>query len=176
MSKESNKQFTLEEMKPEDFVTANEMRLQSFLDSYVNEDFGVTYDWILARNEWQRSPEQVTFRRQLMKDSKSAQWVAKNRTGLIIGVVGPYVSNGGVQRVGSLYVDKNWHGKGVGPALMQEVIDWHDSTKPIIVEVVSYNERAKAFYRKWDFEEIPGSESLFADKIPEIRMIRKAQI
>jgi GNAT superfamily N-acetyltransferase len=86
----------------------------------------------------------------------------------------PYYDNHGIQHVGSLYVDKNWHGKGVGAALMQKVIEWFDPTKPIELGVAVYNERAKAFYRKWGFEEIPGSESLFADKIPEIRMVRKA--
>jgi ribosomal protein S18 acetylase RimI-like enzyme len=72
-----------------------------------------------------------------------------------------------------MYVATAWHGKGVGSALMQEVIDWFDAKKPIELGVVAYNERAKAFYRKWGFEEVADSESLFDDKIPEIRMVRK---
>ncbi len=163
-------------MQPEDFVAANEVRLQSWLDTYVNDQFDVTRDWVESRNETQRSLKAVEHRRQLMEDAVSAQWVAKDSSGVVIGVTGPYVTSSGVQRVGSLYVDRKYHGCGVGAALIQKVIDWHDPSKPIEIYVVSYNERAKAFYRKWGFEEIPNSEKLFADKIPEIRMIRKAQI
>lgn len=47
------------------------------------------------------------------------------------------------------------------------------SQKPIDLEVVTYNGRAKAFYRKYNFDEIPGTEVLFAEKIPVITMIRK---
>ena len=75
-----------------------------------------------------------------------------------------------------MYVEKNWHGKGVSTALMQKAIDWFDTTKPIELGVVQYNERAKAFYRKWGFEEVPNSETLFADKIPSILMVRKGEL
>lgn len=85
----------------------------------------------------------------------------------------PYRDENGTQQVGSMYVDKNWHGKGVGGALMQRIIEWADPAKPIELGVVAYNERAKAFYRKWGFEEIPGSETLFDSKIPEVKMVRK---
>ena len=61
----------------------------------------------------------------------------------------------------SLYVDKNWHGTGMASELMQRVVDWFDDTKPIELGVVAYNERAKAFYKKWGFEEIPNTETLF---------------
>ena len=175
MKDQPTPQFTIEEMRPEDFVAANEIRLRSWIDTYVNDELGVTADWVESRNKDQRSMEAVEHRRQLMENTVSAQWVAKDALGKVVGVTGPYVTNSGVQRVGSLYVDKRFHGHGVGAALIQKVIDWHDPNKPIEIEVVSYNERAKAFYRKWGFEEIPGSEKLFADKIPEIRMIRKVQ-
>ena len=56
---------------------------------------------------------------------------------------------------------------------MQKIIEWSDPTKPIELGVVTYNARARAFYKKWGFEEIPGSETLFDNKIPEIKMIRK---
>ncbi|MNQ66715.1 hypothetical protein D3C85_812140 [compost metagenome] len=58
---------------------------------------------------------------------------------------------------------------------MQKIIDWLDESKPIVLGVVAYNERAKAFYRKWGFVEIPGSEALFDNKIPEIMMSREPQ-
>ena len=100
-------------------------------------------------------------------------WVALDENGGVIGMTSPYIDDEGTQHVGSLYVEQGWHGKGVGAALMQKVIDWFDPRKPIELGVVNYNERAKAFYRKWGFEEVPGSKTLLDSKIQEVKMIRK---
>jgi len=55
---------------------------------------------------------------------------------------------------------------------MQKVVDNFDTPKYIGLSVVSYNERAESFFHKWGFEKVPGSESLFAVKIPEIEVRR----
>lgn len=165
--------FTIEEMTVDTVEQATKMRLASWLETYVNEEAGVTREWIEARNKEQLSPEKAAARRERLGNSNGERWVARDQDGNVIGVTTPYRDDEGVQHVGSLYVDQKWHGKGVGGALMQKVIAWSDPTKPLELGVVAYNERAKAFYRKWGFEEIPGSDMLFDDKIPEIKMIRK---
>lgn len=175
MSEYLKQPFTIYEMAEGDVVEANEMRLQSWLDTYVNEDVGVTREWVENRNRDQMSEENMERRKRLLRDPNTAGWIAKDVSGKIVGVTTPYTDSEGVQHVGSLYVDKEWLGKGVGSQLMQKVIDYFDPEKPIVLSVVSYNERAKIFYRKWGFEEVPGSESLFADTIPEVNMIRKGE-
>ena len=149
------------------------MRQQSWLDTYVNDEAGVTRQWIEARNKSQLGPEKTAARIKRLNNPNGAAWVARDQAGNVIGATTPYRDEAGVQHVGSLYVDKAWLGKGVGGALMQKVIAWADPDIPLELGVVSYNDRAKAFYRKWGFEEIPNSETLFDDKIPEIKMIRK---
>ncbi|MDT7688941.1 MAG: diamine N-acetyltransferase [Acidobacteriota bacterium] len=53
-----------------------------------------------------------------------------------------------------LYVVVEWHGRGVGEALMREL--WDEARRKrwqtIWLGVWEHNERAKAFYRKWGFE------------------------
>lgn len=172
-------EFTLFEIAPEDFPEMTEMRLQSWLDTYVNEAAGVSKEWIEARNKEQRSVD--TSKKRLLQFTTAKQkgkangWVAKDTTGRIIGGTTPFVDKNGRQRLGSLYVDRHWQGKGVGSALLQKVIAWHDPEIPIHLVVVRYNEKAKAFYRKWGFVEIPGSEETYEEIVPEITMIRKAQ-
>lgn len=177
MGKEPILQFIIEEMQPGDIEAATEMRLKSWLDTYVNEEMGVTRGWIEARNKMQLSEEKRTSRLQRFHEGKTNgtfnAWVARDENGKIIGSTTPFIDENGVQRLGSLYVDKKWHGKGVGTQLMQKAIDWFDPKKSIELGVVTYNERAKAFYRKWGFEEIPNSGALFADMIPDVMMIRK---
>jgi GNAT superfamily N-acetyltransferase len=169
----SYQQFTIYEMTAEDIEPATRMRLQSWLDTYVNDEAGVTRDWIEARNKIQLSPERAEVRKARLDNPDCMGWVAKDKSGMIIGAATPYRDEAGIQHVGSLYTDKTWHGKGVGGALMQKIIDWFDPTKPIELGVVTYNGRAKAFYEKWGFREVPDSETLFDNKIPEVRMIRK---
>lgn len=177
IEKEPRPKFTITEMAVDDIEPATEMRLQSWLDTYVNEEAGITREWVERRNIEQLSPEKVKSRHDRFLKGKTDgtfnAWVAKDASGKIIGSTTPCVDSEGRQRVGSIYVDKDWLGEGVGGSLMQKVVDWFDSSKPIELSVVSYNERAKAFYRKWGFEEVPDSESLFEGLMPEIVMIRK---
>jgi len=161
-------------MKKSDIDAATEMRLQSWLDTYPNDVANVSREWIEQRNNEQRSDEKKQARINRFLHENNVGWVAKDEHGSVIGVTTPYIDEQGVQQVGSLYVDKKYLGLGVASELMKRVMEYFDTNKLIELSVVSYNERAKAFYRKWGFKEVPDSESLFDDKIPEIKMIRKA--
>lgn len=166
-------QFTIERMTRETILAANEVRLQSWLDTYVNDRYGVTLEWIEARNKSQLTPEAMERRFKQMEEF-GAGWVAIV-DGKVVGSATPYTDRKGVQHVGSLYVDKKYHGTGIGSALMQKIIEGFDDSKPIVLSVVTYNERAKAFYRKWGFKEVEGSDRLFDNTIPEVDMIRQSE-
>lgn len=173
MEREPAPKFTIEHMSKDTVIEANEMRLQSWLDTYVNDAYSVTREWIERRNDKMRTPEKMQARVERLAESTEPAWVARDAAGNVIGCATPRIDEDGVQHVGSLYVAKEWLGAGVGSALMQKVIEWADPTKPLELGVVAYNERAKAFYRKWGFKEVENSETLFDDTIPEIKMIRK---
>lgn len=171
ISKEVN--FTVREMTADNIEAAIRVLQQSWLDTYVNKEYGVTHKWIEERNRMQSTPDKIEARRKWFEGGKQVGWVAEDKEGNIIGMATPRLDESGAQRLTTLYVDKEWHGKGVGAALMQQIINFFNPKKPIVLGVVTYNERAKAFYRKWGFVEVPNSERLFADKMPEIEMIRK---
>jgi GNAT superfamily N-acetyltransferase len=52
-----------------------------------------------------------------------------------------------------LYVSREWHGRGVGAALMQACIDeaLRRDHGTLWLGVWEHNERAQAFYRSWNF-------------------------
>jgi GNAT superfamily N-acetyltransferase len=160
---EPQPKFTIMEMSVDEIESATEMRLASWLDTYVNEEIGVTREWIELHNIEQVSAEKALSKKKRFTYGKEQgtfnAWVAKDTDGTIMGSTIPFTDDTGHQHLGSLYVDKKWHGTGVGSELM----------------VVTYNSRARAFYQKWGFEEVPGSDNIFEEKIPEIKMIRKAQ-
>ena len=55
-----------------------------------------------------------------------------------------------------LYVSQEWLGRGVGPALMRRCLDEARGLgfRTMWLGVWERNDRAQAFYRKWDFEEV----------------------
>lgn len=178
MEKLTDSGFTIESMTEETYDQANSVRRQSWLDTYVNDEAGVTREWIESLHAAADDPARQAERRArvLQNDGRpSAAYVARTEDGTVIGETTSYRDAEGVQQVGSLYVDKNWQGRGVGSALMQKVLDWADSKEPIVLEVASYNEQAKAFYRKCGFEEVPSSERLHHGRIPVITMVRKGE-
>lgn len=50
-----------------------------------------------------------------------------------------------------LIVARDFHGKGVAQCLMNKVLSHMTSDKKLKLEVIHYNEQAKAFYRKYGF-------------------------
>ena len=101
----------------------------------------------------------------------------------------PFESNGGDKVVGvvhvaktpekqhlhALYIAKEYYGSGLAQRLMEIGLAWADPHRPIDLQVATYNERAKAFYRKYGFEEVPGTEEKFAETIPVVTMERKGE-
>lgn len=55
-----------------------------------------------------------------------------------------------------LYVSKEWHGRGVGEALMRALVDEarRAGHRTLWLGVWERNARAQAFYRKWNFREV----------------------
>lgn len=170
--------FVIHEQQVTDIDEATRMRRDSWIDTYTNPSEGVSREWIENYFAEKLSQEGREAREKRFVDAKSSDkfnaWVARDEAGRIIGATTPFIEQDGTQRLGSLYVDKAWHGKGVGAQLMQKALEWLDPSKPVELEVVTYNERAKSFYRKWNFIEIPGSEKKYANMIPEILMIRQS--
>jgi GNAT superfamily N-acetyltransferase len=168
-------QYTIEQSNEQDLDEANEVRLQSWIDTYPNEELGITEEWVEARNQDQRSPEKHQARLERLSNPDCAGWNAKDVEGKVIGVCSVYIDETGVQHLGSLYVAKEWHGKGVADALTETALDWFDQTKPVVLGVVSYNSRARSFYKRWGFQDVEGSERLFDGKIPEVMMEREGR-
>lgn len=61
-----------------------------------------------------------------------------------------------------LMVEPSYHGAGVGAALMQAGVEWLGERKPLWLNVISYNERAIAFYRRFGFEIDPNATTSHA--------------
>ena len=175
MEKEPQTCWSVREITIEDGESSHELLKRLHVTTYENAELGISSEQIEERFN-KRTPEQRHDRReQRIADNNNQAYVACDSSGKIIGMVAPRIEDDGTRRIGALYVDRDWQGKGLSHELMQKALTWHEADKnDVELYVVSYNNRAKAFYRKWGFEEIEGSDTLFDDLIPEIKMIRKA--
>jgi ribosomal protein S18 acetylase RimI-like enzyme len=52
-------------------------------------------------------------------------------------------------------------------------MEWIGDGSDVVLEVVSYNQRAIRFYEKFGFEKVGESEHMYRDKMPVMTMIRK---
>ena len=167
-------------MQAEDVEPVSRLLMRSWIETYVNKDFGITEEWVRERWKKRLTPEAISERKQkLLEDQKSIDkesFVAKDKRGKVIGMIGFFRDKNGRQELGAIYVDKSYYGLRVATMLMDKLIEWADPQKDIYLGVVVYNARAKAFYKKWGFKEVAGSECLFDNKLPEIIMARQGVI
>lgn len=168
--------YTIRDATDADAESVVAMHDQSWKDTYPNAAAGVSYEWVEQRvNRW-KAPEKLEARKEQIRksgpDKDMLYRIAENDKGEVIGLINPYRNNE-VQRVGAIYVAKQYHGTGLAQKLMDEIISWSDPSRPLELEVATYNDRARAFYRKYGFKEIKDSEHLVHGLIPVIVMTRK---
>lgn len=173
MEKEPQPRWTIREMELDDGEATHELLKRLHQDTYENSELGVRREQLAERFD-RRTPEERLERLKQRLVSDDNQSYVAIVGGELVGMVAPRIDEDGTRRVGALYVDKNLQGSGLAHELMQKALDWHDAERnDVYLRVVSYNERAKAFYRKWGFVEVPDSEGLFDGLIPEVKMVRK---
>ena len=96
--------------------------------------------------------------------------VAERDGGLVgIAMSGPPLDSGAAwaRQLYVLYVYAAHHGTGVGPALLEAVVDPEES---VALWVAVPNPRAQAFYRKHGF--VADGTAQVEDGVREIRMVR----
>lgn len=167
-------EFDVRPMTPDDVPEMVAMYSQAWIDTYVSPEHGVQAEWVLERVATRSMPENLERLAHIVAEQNpetGANWVAV-AGGRIVGMCRPYRDADGRVHVGALYVDRAWHGSGVASALMERIIEFAGAGQPIQLQVAVYNHRARAFYRKWDFADESGTESLYDGVIEEITMIR----
>jgi GNAT superfamily N-acetyltransferase len=82
----------------------------------------------------------------------------------------------------NLSILPDFQGKGIGKRLLQTALDWLGTEKEVVLQVVSYNEKAIAFYRALGFVStgpVAVSETLALPSgvhFPEINMVKKRSV
>jgi len=159
----------------DDVPSYRAMHAQSWRDTYPNEAAGVSREWVEVRTAKWLTPDALADSKERVKkvlEDTAHQSLFVAKVGDVsVGMVHVSSFETG-QMLEAIYVDKAHKGTGLGQKLLNEGLSHLDLTKPIELEVASYNEHAQGFYHKNGFEIVPGSEHLFAETMPVITMIR----
>lgn len=163
--------------KIEDILGIAEVQKSTWLATYVNEEYNITTEDILARNF--TSPERIEkWQKKFVENEITRKiFIAKE----IDKVIAFCVTEKGIDQneLKAIYVLPNYQGQGIGKKLIQQALDWLSDDKDITMGVVKYNNQAINFYQKFGFYDtgdLPPEEcvKLPTGKVfPEIRMIRK---
>jgi ribosomal protein S18 acetylase RimI-like enzyme len=152
------------------------MHAQSWIDTYPNDSQGVTREFIEEHIKEFSSEEGKERRLNYIKESYDNPdyyfRVAKDEDGKIVGFVD--ARRGKEPELCGLYIDKSTQGSGLARQMAEPALRWLGMENDIKLVVVAYNERAQAFYKKFGFEKVSGSENFHDNKpLSVIEMIRK---
>lgn len=176
MEKERTPSYEIREAAPNDVEAVRSMHAQSWLDTYPNEETGVSYEWVKQKTDSWLTPEGLQDSREYLSnifDNPEHFYRIALDDDKVIGFV--HADNkDGHKHLAALYIDKDYHGTGLAQKMMKLADEWIGDEE-VSLEVVTYNERAIRFYQKHGYQLVDSENELFAEKIPNVTMVRKGQ-
>lgn len=176
-NQENKEEIFIVPANPEDVKGMQEVFYKTWLDTYPNEEIGITVDDIEDRYKDRLTKESLAKRAEsianLPKDHKLFFAKEGDR---VVGVC-RVVNRPDVNQLQAIYVLPEYQGRGVGKLLWEEAKKNFDQNKDTIVQVVTYNKKAIEFYKKLGFKDMG---KRFQDdhftmksgaKLPEMEMV-----
>jgi len=171
MSEKLVPQYEIRDIRPSDAEAVMVMHAKTWRETYVNEDIGVSEQWLIDQTEEWMNEETVESLRRDIELGEEFYRVSYDNDELV-GIIQLSTVDDHTKKMKKLFTAKQTHGTGLAQQLVASADEWIGGAE-VELEMVTYNDRAKAFYRKYGFEEVPDSDGNFLDKIPTIKMVRK---
>ncbi len=165
--------------KPEDVEGATKVFRAAWLDTYPNEEFGVTREDIEYFYRDSLTPDTLEKRReQVRKLSANEKYFVAKDGDMIVGVC-RLIKHADKNELKSVYILSEYRGQGIGSMFWNEALKFFDPKKDISVIVAVYNDKAVSFYKKLGF--VDSGERISDEKwrmksgaiIPDLEMIFK---
>lgn len=137
---------------PADMNSIREVQKLSWLETYPNEQLGITKDDISIRfasddtEEGKRQMEQRTTR---FFQPNARTWIVKDgdkTIGYCLAIKGS-----GSHRIQAIYLLTAYQGKGIGKQFMSKALNWLGKDKKVYLNVAEYNDKAILFYEHIGF-------------------------
>jgi GNAT superfamily N-acetyltransferase len=163
---------------PDDVYAIRELHKITWLNTYPNDEAGITIGDIKDKFKDDETPEgkrKIEAKKERCLNKNQQTWVAEER-GKIIGACRAEKGRQ-INRLSAIYVLPDYQGKGVGSELIVNALGWLGNQKDIYVNVVEYNLKAINFYKKHGFVET-GKKGVFdsAAKLPSGKYLPEIEL
>ncbi len=137
--------------KIEDAKASIEVQYKAWLDTYPNEEFGITIDDIEDRYKDAFGGERLSRREKAIVDPKSNEKIMVAKDGdRVVGMIYVTVEEK-INQLRALYILPEYQRMGIGSKLWNSIKPFLDKDKIVLLEVVEYNKKAKDFYNRLGF-------------------------
>ena len=178
--------IVIERAVPDDAEVICDIRDRAWLNAYPNEELGITVEDIRINAQGRDGefvPRRIAYlKKQFANDDGNGMttFVAKVED-KIVGYVDPRIDEQNRRRIGAIYVEPEAQGMGVGGKLMRQVLNLYGRDNDIFLEVVSYNQNAIDFYKRFGFKKtdavVPKEEGRpgYLKSLPQTEMVLRAK-
>lgn len=172
------REVSIQKITPERSLTLAQNIVSVYRDvwitTYVSEELNITKDDLAAKfadfdevlQEWKAN---------ILGDVQRGYWIVKDEKEYVVGF--------GIARLGVteneleyIYLKADVQGHGVGDQLMNEMLTFMGTSKPIVLYGAAYNKRAIRFYKKYGFElsseSVPPKPLPNGKELPSMKMVR----
>ena len=148
---ETNIEIT--DASPEDVVGMREVYYKSWLETYPNEEYGITKDDIEDKFKVSSTAESIKKRAENIESLPESEkmFIAKDGN-RIVGVC-RVLRRPDKNQLQAIYVLPEYQEQGIGKKFWAKAQDFFDNEKDTIVQVATYNTNAIEFYKKLGFED-----------------------
>lgn len=177
----AEKRIVITSATPEDVLGIQVVFYKTWIDTYPNEEAGITIADIEDRFKDYFTEDALAKRREgVINLPKGNIFFIAKEGKKVVGVC-RVILHADKNQLQAIYVLPEYQGRGVGRLLWEEAQKQFDSSKDIIVQVVTYNTKAIGFYKKLGFED---NGRRFIDErfkmksgnvMPEMEMVIKAK-
>jgi len=150
---ESKALVEIVEAAPEDVRGMQEVYQETWLDTYPDEEAGITREDIEDFHKDILSEKRLAERAEQVAHPKEGHTILLAKEGSKVVGVCYLITSGEQNRLRSLYVRPGYQGKGVGRKLWAEAKKRLDPGKETMVSVATYNKKAIDFYEKLGFRD-----------------------
>jgi ribosomal protein S18 acetylase RimI-like enzyme len=149
------------------------IRKETWLDTYPNEQYGITREDILSK-DFDSEMKLQESRGMIKSSGKGSNYIRIAKDGGKIIGFSSGIKRENFNELTAFYILPSYQGQGTGKMLAKLILEWLGEDKKIVVNVVEYNEKAKFFYKKLGFiktgKPVSYMELPSGKKIPEIEM------
>lgn len=182
---QDNQTISIKSASPDDAEIICDIRDRAWIEAYPNPELGITAKDIEINAKGLHGefvPKRIAwFKEKLPKNDENWICFVAQTNNVTVGFVVASNEDDGKKFINSIYIEPTFQGKGLGTMLMQRALDWLGNDEDVYLEVLSYNQNAINFYKRFGFEKtdtvVPLEEGApdYIKPLPQIEMVLKTE-